>query len=96
MPLGLLGWWLVAINVATFAAYARDKAASKRPGARRTRERTLWLLNLLGGVVGAWLGMLVLRHKTRHTSFRVVQVACSVLWAAIVLAQLLDAGPQLA
>ena len=58
MPLGLLGWWLLAINVATYAAYAWDKAAARRPGARRTRERTLWLLNLLGGVVGAWIGML--------------------------------------
>ena len=95
MPLGLLGWWLLAINVATFAAYAGDKAAAKRPGARRTRERTLWLLNLLGGVVGAWLGMLLLRHKTRHRSFVVVQAACSVLWGAIVLLQLLDVGPQI-
>ena len=96
MPLGLLGWWLVAINVATFGAYAWDKAAARRPGARRTRERTLWLLNLLGGVVGAWLGMLLLRHKTRHRTFWAVQVACSVLWGAIVLAQLLDIGPQVA
>jgi uncharacterized membrane protein YsdA (DUF1294 family) len=95
MPLGLLGWWLLAINVATFAAYAWDKAAAKRPGARRTRERTLWLLNLLGGVVGAWLGMLLLRHKTRHRSFVAVQAACSVLWGAIVLLQLLDIGPQI-
>jgi uncharacterized membrane protein YsdA (DUF1294 family) len=94
MPLGLLGWWLLAINVATFAAYAWDKAAAKRPGARRTRERTLWLLNLLGGVVGAWLGMLLLRHKTRHRSFVIVQTACSVLWGAIVLLQLLDIGPR--
>jgi uncharacterized membrane protein YsdA (DUF1294 family) len=96
MPLGLLGWWLVAINVATFAAYAWDKAAAKRPGARRTRERTLWVLNLLGGVAGAWLGMLVLRHKTRHRTFWTVQVACSVLWGAIVLVRVLDFGPQFA
>ena len=58
---------------------------ARRPGARRTRERTLWLLNLAGGVIGAWIGMLVLRHKTQHRSFWIVQVACSVLWGVILL-----------
>ena len=85
MPLGALGWWLLAINVATFAAYAWDKSMARRPGARRIRERTLWLLNLLGGVVGAWIGMLALRHKTQHRSFWMVQAACSVLWGVILL-----------
>ncbi len=84
MPAGLL-LYLVAINVVTFVAYARDKAASKRPGTRRTRERTLWILCFAGGVVGAWVAFFGLRHKTRHTSFRVVQSVASVLWAAIVL-----------
>lgn len=87
MPLGLLGWWLVAINVIAFIAYAWDKSMARR-GARRIPERTLWLLNLLGGVVGAWLAFLGLRHKTLHRSFWVVQVACSVLWVVIVLALL--------
>jgi uncharacterized membrane protein YsdA (DUF1294 family) len=87
-----LGWWLVAINLVTLAAFAWDKASARRPGARRTRERTLWLLVLAGGVVGGWVGMLVLRHKTRHRSFWLVQAAGSVLWAAIVAARLLQGG----
>jgi uncharacterized membrane protein YsdA (DUF1294 family) len=82
------GWllaWLVAINVATFAAYAWDKARSRQAGARRVRERTLWLLCVAGGVVGAWLAFFGLRHKTLHRSFWVVQSAATALWAVILV-----------
>jgi uncharacterized membrane protein YsdA (DUF1294 family) len=75
--------WLVAINVVTAAMYAKDKLAARRPGARRVRERTLWLLCLAGGVGGAWLVFFAMRHKTRHRSFWLVQGLASVLWIAI-------------
>jgi uncharacterized membrane protein YsdA (DUF1294 family) len=88
MPAWLLPW-LVAINVVTAGAYAWDKAASKRPGARRTRERTLWLLCLAGGVIGAWAVFFALRHKTRHRSFWIVQVATSALWVVVLVVLLL-------
>jgi uncharacterized membrane protein YsdA (DUF1294 family) len=82
------GWlvaWLVVINIVTGGAYAWDKAQSKRTGARRVRERTLWILCVAGGVIGAWIAFFGLRHKTRHSSFWTVQVLASVLWIAIVL-----------
>jgi uncharacterized membrane protein YsdA (DUF1294 family) len=75
--------WLVIINVVTAAMYAKDKLAARRPGARRVRERTLWLLCLAGGVGGAWLVFFAMRHKTRHRSFWLVQGLASVLWIAI-------------
>jgi uncharacterized membrane protein YsdA (DUF1294 family) len=87
-PGALLFGWLVAVNVVTFAAYWRDKRAARR-GGRRTHERTLLALNLAGGFVGGWAGMLVLRHKSRHASFRLVQSLATLLWAALVLALLL-------
>jgi uncharacterized membrane protein YsdA (DUF1294 family) len=80
--------WLVLINVVTAGAYAYDKLAAPR-GARRIRERTLWLLCLAGGVVGAWIVFLGLRHKTLHRSFWVVQAVATVLWAVIVIAVLI-------
>ena len=77
--------WLAIINVITAAMYARDKMAAKRPGARRVRERTLWLLCVAGGVGGAWLVFFGMRHKTRHRSFWIVQSLASALWIAILL-----------
>jgi uncharacterized membrane protein YsdA (DUF1294 family) len=76
--------WLVAINVITAAAYAWDKAAARR-GAWRVRERTLWTLDLLGGVAGAWIVFFALRHKTRHRSFWIVQSLATVLWVVVLL-----------
>ena len=77
--------WLIVINVVTAIAYAYDKLAAPR-GGRRIRERTLWLLCLLGGVLGAWVVFFGMRHKTRHQSFWVVQSAASVLWVVLVVA----------
>mgnify|MGYP004572490803 FL=1 len=60
--------WLAAVNVVTFAVYGIDKAKAKR-GAWRVPERTLFLLPLLGGSLGALLGMKVFHHKTKHWYF---------------------------
>ena len=71
---GAGGWgtvllvWLAAINLVTFAVYGIDKAKAKR-GAWRMPEKTLFLLPLLGGSLGALLGMRVFRHKTKHWYF---------------------------
>ena len=69
-PWGLLAVWLVLINLITFFIFGVDKLKAKRQGARRIRERTLFLLAAVGGSIGAWLGMKVWRHKTLHKSFR--------------------------
>jgi uncharacterized membrane protein YsdA (DUF1294 family) len=83
MP-ALVAWWLLAINLVTAVAYAYDKVAAPR-GGRRLRERTLWLLCLAGGVGGAWLVFLGLRHKTLHRSFWLVQALATGLWVVIVV-----------
>ncbi|HEU4324249.1 MAG TPA: DUF1294 domain-containing protein [Roseiflexaceae bacterium] len=70
--------WLVGMGVYTAVVYARDKQAAQR-GVRRVPERRLFLLNALGGFGGAWLAFLGLRHKTRHTSFWLVQSLATLL-----------------
>lgn len=79
-PAEALAVWLIAINLVTFAVYGADKRRARR-GAWRVPEKTLFLLPLLGGSVGALLGMRVFRHKTKHWYF---------VWGvpAILLAQL--------
>lgn len=65
----MLCWYLLIINVLAFVCYGLDKLKAKR-NAPRVSERWLLLLALIGGSVGAWLGMLVWRHKTKHAKFR--------------------------
>ena len=61
-------WYLAAVNVVTFTVYGIDKRKARR-GAWRIPEKTLFLLPLLGGSVGALLGMKVFRHNTKHWYF---------------------------
>lgn len=56
-------------SVACFVAYAADKLAARKRE-RRTPERTLLLLGLVGGWPGALLAQRLLRHKTEKTSFQ--------------------------
>lgn len=76
--------WLLVINVVTGVVYAWDKVSARR-GARRVPERTLFLLNLLGGFAGAWLVFFLMRHKTQHRSFWVVQSLATILWILVLL-----------
>ena len=64
----ILYYYLLGINAAAFLIFGWDKWMAKM-GKRRVPERTLFWLAGLGGSVGAWLGMQVFRHKTKHTSF---------------------------
>lgn len=73
----------------TFTVYGVDKAKARR-GAWRVPEKTLFLLPLLGGSVGALLGMLAFRHKTKHWYF--VWGIPLILLAQVALAVWLDAG----
>lgn len=75
--------WLIAGTVTTFAFYAIDKAQAKR-GGWRVPEIVLKGMVLAGGVIGGWAGMLLLRHKTLHRSFWVVQWIATVVHLVLV------------
>lgn len=61
---------LAAWNLIVFALYGIDKRKAKRKE-RRVSEQTLLLLAALMGAPGAFLGMRVFRHKTKHTKFKI-------------------------
>lgn len=73
VTIGLSIWmiaaYLIAVNICAFALMGIDKRRAKKKGARRIRERTLFLSALLGGGLGAFLGMWGFRHKTKHWYF---------------------------
>ena len=64
-----LAYYLLAINVVAFIMYGIDKYKAKK-AKLRIPEATLLLLAVLGGSIGAWMGMKVWRHKTKHKKFK--------------------------
>lgn len=65
----MLALYLAAVNLAGFFLMGIDKWKAKR-GAWRISEKALFLPAVLGGAVGAIVGMRVFRHKTKHWYFR--------------------------
>ena len=61
--------YLIAINVVTFFLYGIDKWKAKR-SKWRIPEATLLGLAVIGGSIGAWIGMKVWHHKTMHKKFK--------------------------
>lgn len=64
----LLMWYLIVINIVTWIAFGLDKWKAKS-GKWRIPERTLLLLALAGGSLGALAGMIMFRHKTRKAKY---------------------------
>ena len=66
----ILYFYVAAINVVTFFVYGLDKSKAK---ARQWRipEAQLIFLAVIGGSVGALLGMRIFHHKTRKPKFRI-------------------------
>ena len=63
--------YLSIINIGTFLLYGMDKEKA-RQNKWRIPEKTLLGAAFLGGSVGAWLGMQVFHHKTKHWKFRIL------------------------
>ncbi|MFT5424877.1 MAG: uncharacterized membrane protein YsdA (DUF1294 family) [Phycisphaerales bacterium] len=59
------------MSLAAFVAHWRDKRAA-RNSTRRTPEKSLHTLELLGGWPGALIARHLFHHKTRKRSYRVV------------------------
>lgn len=66
--LPIIFYCFLALNLLTFIIYGIDKLKAKN-AKWRISEATLILLAVIGGSIGAWLGLQVWRHKTQHKKF---------------------------
>ena len=62
-------YYLLAVNALTFLLYGIDKYKAKK-SQWRISEATLMMMAVIGGSIGAWVGMRIWRHKTKHRKFR--------------------------
>ena len=61
--------FIAILNVITFLIYAIDKWQAKK-NRWRIPESILLLLAVLGGSIGALMGMKIWHHKTMHKKFK--------------------------
>ena len=73
--------FLAVMSLIAFILYGADKKKAQK-GKWRIKEATLLGIGLLGGAVGALLGMKVFRHKTKHWYFWVINILGLLIQAA--------------
>ena len=76
--------YLLLINAAAFLLMLVDKIKARK-NRWRIPERTLFGSALLGGSIGAILGMYAFRHKTRHLSFTLGMPAILIAQVALAI-----------
>ena len=62
-------YYLVAVNITTLLVYGIDKLKAKK-SKWRIPESILLFLAVIGGSIGALLGMKIWHHKTMHKKFK--------------------------
>lgn len=76
-------FYYIFINIVAFVLYGMDKAKAKKHK-WRIPEKTLLGIAFLGGGPGAFLGMKIFHHKTKHTLFRILVPVAIVLHIIII------------
>jgi uncharacterized membrane protein YsdA (DUF1294 family) len=77
-------YYLILVNIVTFIVYGIDKLKARK-SLWRIREAALLMLAVLGGSIGAWLGMKVWHHKTLHKKFRYGIPAIIIIQLALIV-----------
>ncbi len=83
--------WYLAIGLVTFFVYAKDKRAAIN-GNWRVPEKTLHILSVAGGWLGALIAQDKLRHKTQKQPFRAIYWFTVVINVAVFLWTLTPSG----
>ena len=75
----ILGYYLI-INLFLFVTMGYDKTRAKKD-AWRVPESTLFIIALLGGAVGGFLGMFLFHHKKNKPQFYIIYALALILHA---------------
>ena len=63
-------FYLIGVNVLTFLIYGADKWKARKNRWRIPEDTLIWLA-IVGGSIGALLGMWLFRHKIRDRKFSI-------------------------
>ena len=69
LPLHVVLAYFITVNVLGLVLFGIDKWKAKHDK-WRISEATLLSVTIIGGSIGAWVGMKVWHHKTMHKKFK--------------------------
>jgi uncharacterized membrane protein YsdA (DUF1294 family) len=75
-------YYILAVSFLTFILWGIDKSRAIKDQ-WRIPEKWLFALIIIGGALGALLGMVIFRHKTRKTIFWVVAILACLVHAVL-------------
>lgn len=70
--------YIIVVNIFTIILMRIDKQKAIK-NQFRIPERTFFLLSILGGAVGTYIGMKAYRHKTKHGKFT-IGIPILIIW----------------
>ena len=76
--------YLGFINIIAIIICLTDKLKAKS-GGWRISEKTLFTVSLIGGSIGMYVTMQIIRHKTKHKRFMIGLPIIIILQAALIL-----------
>ncbi len=79
----LIAAYLIFINLLSVAFTVYDKIAAIKHR-RRVKENTLIILSALGGSIGMYITMQLIRHKTKHIKFMIGIPAIFIMQCAVI------------
>ena len=88
LPVLIPAAYLAVISVVSVAVTVYDKWAAKHRTDRRIRESSLLAFSVLGGSAAMIVTLLIIRHKTKHPTFKIgipviMAVQAALVWFAV-------------
>ena len=80
----IIAAYFAILSIMALVMMRIDKRQAQQRG-RRIPEKNLWRVALFGGGIGAYLGMMAFRHKTKHTNFRIGFLVLAMLQAGLLV-----------
>ncbi len=76
--------WILSINLVTFFFFLVDKLSAGYKDSR-IPNMILQLLIIGGGVIGGWMGVLLLRHKSQKLSYYFILIITTIVYGWLVI-----------
>lgn len=72
-------WYMILINISTFIVYSIYVYRQNR-SKERLNSTNLYYFSAIGGIIGAFFGIIIYNAKEFNTTFFIIQVYILIVW----------------